>query len=394
MELRDKTVEELQARKAQIALDVDAEGADLDALETEARSINEELERRVSEENKREELRKMVASDDSEAKVVGKSPKMEGRKEMTELEVRSSKEYGQAFLNGWRSGDKNMTECRALLTTNTTASGVTGYVPVPVELETEIKTAWEEHQLINLVSKSAFKGNVKVGFELSATGASVHVEGAAAPNEEVVTLGTVEIKAETIKKWIRVSDEALNGTTVDTAGYLYKEIAYRIVEKAEEILVGKITGAPAAATSSAVGVPVLSVSAIAEDTIVQAMALLSGGAQNLHIAMNRASYPAFRALELNGNYAIDVFEGLRDRIIFTDKLPAFGTASANAIFAIIGDFSAVQANFPNGNGVEILVDPYTDAESDLVKIVGKQYVGFGIVKDKCLVNIKKVASNG
>lgn len=302
-------------------------------------------------------------------------------------EIRSSEEYAQAYLNMLKTRDDS--EVRALLTTNTTASGLTGYVPVPVELENEIKTAWEEHQLMGLVKHSNFKGNVKIGFELSATGASIHVEGAAAPDEEVVTLGAVEIKAEMIKKWIRVSDEALEGTTVDTAGYLYKEIAYRIVEKAEEILVGKITAAGTTATATSVGVPKLT-AAPAKDTVLNALALLAGQAGNLKIAMNRGTYPEFRNLELNANYGIDVFEGLRDRIVFTDKLPVYGTATAGKVYMIIGDFAnGVQANFPNGDQITMLTDPYTDAQSDLVKIVGRQYVGIGIVGDKHLVNVVK-----
>lgn len=46
MEIKEMTIEELEARKAEIATEVDAEGADLDALEGEIRSINAELESR------------------------------------------------------------------------------------------------------------------------------------------------------------------------------------------------------------------------------------------------------------------------------------------------------------------------------------------------------------
>lgn len=389
MEIKTMSAADLQMRMAQIKTEVDAEDADLDALETEARAIKEELEAREATEAKKAEVREMVAS--------GKTPEtreIEKHEEETKMptinEIRSSKEYEEAYLNMLKTRDDS--EARALLSTNTTGTGLTGYVPVPTFLETEIKTAWEEHRLMGLIKKSAFKGNVKIGFELSATGAAIHVEGTAAPTEEVVTLGTVEIKAEMIKKWIRVSDEALEGTTVDTAGYLYKEIAHRIVEKAEEVLVGKITAAGATATATAVGVPQLSANP-AVDTILNALALLSGQAGNLHIAMNRGTYAAFRTLELNAQYGIDVFEGLRDRIIFTDKLPAFSAASTGDVYMIIGDFGyGVQANFPNGEGLQMLTDPYTDAESDLVKIVGRQYVGIGIVADKALVNVKKVAA--
>lgn len=386
MEIKTMSAEELQARMAEIRTAVDAEDADLDALETEARSIREELEARKAAEAKRQELRDLVAS--------GKAPEartIEENKEEKNVsdikEIRSSQEYASAYLKMLKTRDDS--EVRALLTTNTTASGVTGYVPVPTALETEIRTAWETHQLMGLVKHSTFKGNVKIGFELSATGASVHVEGAAAPDEEVVTLGAVEIKAEMIKKWIRVSDEALEGTTVDTAGYLYKEIAQKIVEKAEEILVDKITAAGTTASATAVAVPKLT-SAPAVDTVLNALALLAGQAGNIRIAMNRGTYAAFRTLELNASYGIDVFEGLRDQIVFTDKLPAYASAAAGKSYMIIGDFAnGVQANFPNGDQIMMLTDPYTDAQSDLVKIVGRQYVGIGIVGDRHLVNVVK-----
>lgn len=388
MDLKEMTIEQLEERKAAIASEIDAPEADLDALEEEARSIKEEIETRKKEEAKKAEIRSAVAA--GEGEVVKKIEEVEVKKSMTVNEVRSSKEYEAAYLEMLKTRDDS--ECRALLTTNTTGTGLTGYVPVPTFLENEIRTAWEEHRLMGLVKKSSFKGNVKIGFELSATGASVHVEGTDAPTEEVVTLGTVEIKAEMIKKWIRVSDEALEGTTVDTAGYLYKEIAHRIVEKAEEILVGVITANPAAATSTAVGVPQLAANP-AKDTILNALALLSGEASNVNIAMNRATYAAFRLLELNANYGIDVFEGLRDRIVFTDKLPAFSAASTGDVYMIIGDFGrGVQANFPNGDSVQMLTDPYTDAQADLVKIVGRQYVGINVVSDKALVNVKKAAT--
>ena len=387
MNLREMTVDQLMARREQIASLIDTDGADLDALETEARAINEELQRRAAEEARRASIRGMVAEAGSGTPVA--APARQGGTARSIEEIRGSREYRAAFLHLVKTGDD--TECRALLTTNTTGQGLTGYVPVPTFLETEIRTAWEQHRLLGLVKHTYLKGNVKIGFELSATGASIHVEGTAAPNEEAVTFGTVEIKAENIKKWIKISDEALEGTTVDTEGYLYKEIAHKIIEKAEEILIGKITGSPAAATSTAVGVPQLSANP-AEDTIVNALALLSAEAGDLHIAMNRQTYPAFRKIELGANYQIDTFEGLRDQIVYTDRLPAFGSASTGDVYAIIGDFGdGTQANFPNGDTMSILKDPYTNAEADLVKLVGREYVGIGVVADKMFVVLKKAA---
>lgn len=300
--------------------------------------------------------------------------------------TRDSLKYNQAFLRGVRTG--NYEECRSLLT-----EGVDGgTVPVPTQLESEIKTAWEESQLMGLVKKSRFKGNVRVGFEVSATGAEVHVEGEEAPDEETITIGSVELKAQNIKKWITVSDEALEGTTLDTAGYLYKEIAHKIVVEAERIAITKIIAEPATANATHAGVPV-SAKNPAADTIVRAVALLSGEARDLHLVMNRSTYPEFVAVALAAGYAIDVFDGLKDRIIYTEALKSFAAASTGDTYFIVGDFGdGFQANMPNGDNVTLLVDPYSRAEEDLVKIVGRQYVGMGVVAPKRFVKGNKVAA--
>lgn len=376
-------IDEIEARKAEIRtiLSGDTSELDIDALKEEVRQLNEEakaIEQRAAAEA---ELR--TAVEPAVIAAITEKKKEERNTMPTNIEVRSTPEYAAAYLKALKTGEE--TEARALLTEQ-----VSGQIPVPTFLESEIKTAWEENRLMALVKHSQFKGNVKIGFELSATGAAVHVEGSEAPEEEVVTIGVVEIKAETIKKWITVSDEALEGTTVDTMGYLYKEIAHKIVEKAEEVLIGKITGAPAAANATAVGVPAVSAAAIAADTIVQAAAKLSAQARNLYLVMNRQTYPAFVAEAMAANYAVDVFDGLKDRIVYTDKLPAFSAASGGQTYVIIGDFGyGAQANFPAGDNISLKVDDLSLSEKDLVKIVGKQYVGIGLVADRAFVKITK-----
>ena len=57
MELKEMTIEELEARKAAIAEEVDNPEADLTALEEEVRAINEELESRKAAETKKAEIR-------------------------------------------------------------------------------------------------------------------------------------------------------------------------------------------------------------------------------------------------------------------------------------------------------------------------------------------------
>ena len=62
MEFSTMTIEELESRKAQIAVDVEADGADLDALEAEIKGIKSELEARKAAAAKKAEIRTAVAT--------------------------------------------------------------------------------------------------------------------------------------------------------------------------------------------------------------------------------------------------------------------------------------------------------------------------------------------
>lgn len=390
MNYSEMTMEELLEARSAIPAELEAEGADLDALEERAKAINAEIESR----NKAAEQRQAILDSVVAGEGVTVKEFREDNNTMTVLEIRNSEEYRKAFLKAIKDNDDS--ECRALISDN--ADG--GVVPVPTFLENEIKNAWENCQIMSLVKQTKYKGNVKIGFEVSATGASVHVEGnystastenpGGVPVEETLVWGAVELKAENIKKWITISDEALEGTTIDTINEVYKEIAQRIVEAAESAAIGKIVNAGATVTTTNPGVPVSTASSVSADTIVIAESLLSGKAKDLHIAMNRQTYPTFIAVAMAANYAVDVFDGLKDKIVFTDALPAFSTADTGDTYAIVGDFGyGFQANKPNGDDIRITVDRYSLAEKDLVKIVGKQFVGMGVVAPKAFVKITK-----
>lgn len=191
-DFKEMSVEEIQARKAEIGTLVDTEDADLGALEEEIRAINEELEARKAEEAQKVEIRKAVA--EGEGEIIEKSP-VEERKEMTNEEIRNSKQYIDAYAEYVKNGDDK--EVRALLTENV----ANGTVPVPEFVYEIVKNAWEKEGIMSRVRKSYLKGNLKVGFEISADGAYVHTEGTAV-TEEALVLGVVELIPATIKKWI------------------------------------------------------------------------------------------------------------------------------------------------------------------------------------------------
>ena len=379
MEFKEMTVDQLEERKVQIGLEVDTPEADLDALENELRSIKEELERRKTEETKKADIRAAVAA--GEGAVVQKF-ESEERKMPDINEIRSSKEYAEAWKTYIITG--NDAECRALLTTQ-----ASGTVPVPVVLESGIQTAWENDPIMSRVRRTFVRGNLKVAFELSADGAYEHVEGTTAPTEESLTIGVVELIPKNIKKWITISDEVVAMGGEEFVRYITDEITYQIVKKAAGLGIADIVGAGTSNSSSAIGVPKIT-AAPSVTAIPTAAAYLSDQASNVVVVMNRLTDVEFLAAQASGNFAIDPFAGLPR--LYTSALPAYATASDNAVYAIVGDLSALQFNYPEGDGIVLKYDDMSLSEKDMVKIVGRQYAAHKITRPGRLVNIAKPAA--
>ena len=380
MELKDMTIEEMEERKSAIVAELDAEGADLDALEAEMKSIKEEIEARKAEEEKKAEIRQAIV--EGAGTVIRKFE--EEKKEMTKTpeEIRSSKEYVDAFARYLISEDA--TECRALLTTD-----ASGSVPVPVIVDEIIRTAWDNDEILSRVRKTNIRGNLKVAFELSADGAYVHTEGTSAPTEEALALGIVTMIPKNIKKWIHISDEAIAMGGETLVRYIYDELTYQIIKKLAALVVADVAGAPTSATSSAASAAAIT-EAPAVNTVANAFANLSDEARTPVVVMNKLTYATFKAAQKAANFATDVFEGLP--VLFNNSLPAYDSASANAVYAFVGDLSGVQVNYPEGDGIVIKYDDVTEAEADLVKIVGRQYCAHALTACGRFCNIKKPSS--
>ena len=379
MNFKDMSADELMERRAAIATEIDAPEADLDALESEARAINEELETRKAEEAKRNEIREAVKNGAWE---IIETIKEEREKHMTINEIRNSREYVDAFARYIKTGKDE--EVRALLTTNATVSGA--YVPVPELVEARIRTAWQKLGIMELVRKTYAKGILKVGFELSADGALVHNEGTNANSEEALVLGIVELSPVSIKKWITVSDEAMDMSSEEFLYYIYDEITYRIAKKAQELLLAKITAASTTAASDAVSVAEIDDKAPSVSIVSECLGNLSDEAINPVIVMSKGTWSQFKAAQYAAGYAVDPFEGLP--VYFDSTIPTYSSTATTGTWLIVGDFGVgAQANFPSGDEITLKFDDLSLAEKDLNKIVGRQYVGLGLVADKAFCRV-------
>ena len=356
----------IESRMAEIKTELEtADEERMTALETEVA----DLEARKAE--LIEQRKKVIADVIKNGKEIEKVEERE--KNMTIQEVRNSQAYINAYANYIKTGKDD--ECRALLTENV-ESPLVGNVPVPTFVEGIIAEALKASPIMSRVRKTYAKGNVKVGFELSAPIATVHAEGSGAMDPENLQLGIVTMVPTTLKKFVEISDEALDTMAgEDCLRYVYSEVGRKIIKAEEKMVVDAILAAPQTATATAPAVGKLTIQAAGVADFINARALLTSEASDLVIIATPAQYAAYKALALSAGFAFDPFEGIE--VLFSD----YATAP------IIGDLNGVMANYPNGDNVQFKFDDTTLMTSDLVRVLGRKPVGIAVVGNNYFAKI-------
>ena len=388
MEINEMKLDDIQVRKAEIVarrdaitLELESEEVDLDALEKETADLNDE-ERMLNDreaaiyqaaEERQKELQDVM---DHGTEVEN----FERGNTMTNLEVRKTQEYAEAYAEYIKTGDDK--ECRALLTEN-----VSGNVPVAEYAEDRVRTAWNREGIMSRVRKTYLKGNLKIGWEKSADSAYVHTEAAnTAVTEESLVLGVTNLTPKSIKKWISISDEVMDMKGTAFLDYIYDELTYQIAKKAADVLVAAIVACTAGGSNDHPMVESVTATTVTLGLTAKALAKLSDEAANPVIIMNKATWGSFKAVQAEGNYGYDPFEGLP--VVFNNSLSTFDAATTGVCYAIVGDLGiGAQANFPNGDEINIKVDELSKMEYDLVRILGREYVGLGVVAPNAFCKI-------
>lgn len=357
--------EGVENRASQIVVelaDADAEGietlnAELEAIEERKSVLNAELE------EKRQA---------AQAVAEGAGKVIETRKEEKKMsmEIRNSHEYIEAFAKYVKTGSDK--ECRALLSDNVQ----NGVVPVPTFVGEIVAKRLEDSEILRRVRRMNAAGNVKVGFEIDAPAAAAHTEGGDPVTEEALVLGIVNLVPVTYKKWVQISDEALDSMSGEEyLRYIYDEVSRGIIKAEENAVVAAILAAPQTATASAPAVAKTGSAAGAITDFVDARALLSSAAEDLVIICTPAQYASYRGLQMAANYGVDPFDGLE--VLFND----------NATAPIIGDLSGVMMNLPKGEAIEFKYDDKTLMTSDMVKVLGRQPAAIGLVGNKFFAKV-------
>lgn len=379
MEFKNMSAEQLEARLAEIRGLIDADDADLDALETEVRGINEELDARVQAHEKRAALLDMIS--DGAGEVQEDFTPEEERKVIDTMEIRNTKEYIDAYSDYIKTGDDS--ECRALLTEN-----VGGTVAVPEIVYDIVKTAWDDEDLLRRVRKAYLKGDVKVNFEISGGDATWHTEGGDPVPEEELYLGIIELKPQSVKKWISISDETYDLRGEAFLDYIYRELAHRIAKAMADKMIAKIAACGTVSTTTCVGVPAFTSTTLSVGLVAQAMGYLSDEARRPVVMMHQLTKAAFKAAQYAANFPIDPFEGLD--VVINNSIASFSAADTGVPFLIVGDLeNGALANFPNGEGIEFKFDTLSQKKKDLIEVLGREYVALEVIAPNHFVKVTK-----
>lgn len=349
MEFTNMSMEDLEARLAAIPAELDADGADVDALGEEVRAIKAEKESRLAAEAKKAEIRANVANGAGTTVETFKEEKNTMSTEQRKAEMIDA-------LAEYIKGRATAEQRAMLLTTDAT----NGTVKVSNIVDNFIWTDWDKSPLLSRIRKVYVKGNYSVGYEVSATGAVKHTEGANAPTEETLTLAYIDFVAQYYKKWIRVSDRVLALKGQEFMDYLLSEFGHQLAVALENAIVAEIA---ASTLSAKVTNPIDNTAAMA------GFAALSDEATNPVIIISKANYAnIMNERATTGSKIEDPFSGFE--VLFNNTVTGM----------LIGDLDGVVANFPEGEDFKFIVDEKSLAEQDLVKIVGKVLCDIHLVR--------------
>lgn len=347
-------LEAIETRLKEINELLGDENADVDALQAEVRSLKEQRETALEEIKQRKAEVKEVLAEAKEVETFGKE---EVRKTMDIKELRNTQEYINAYAEYIKGNDKAI---RMLITENAGEAVQGNRIAVPTYVENKVWTDWDNSPILSRIRKVFIKGNYKVGYEASATGAVLHAEGTNAPQEEQLVINYIDFVANYYKKWIKVSDNVMALTGSFFIDYLFDEFGHQMAVALENAIVAELQ------TST---LTVAVTHALDGDAVLAGLGALSDEATNPVAIMSKATYVAIKSIRTTAGARLeDVFEGLE--VLFNN----------NVTGVLVGDLDGVVANFPEGMDFKYIVDDRSLAEQDLIKIVGKILVAIHLVR--------------
>lgn len=414
----EERMNEVIARQNEIVEEVEAKKEEFESADTDKRDeLLDEVEALTEEHDKLDEEAKELAEEKEElakqeermslARSLSKTV-IEERKDQMEnnTNILETAEYKQAYADYVR-GKIDEKEIRSILSRSGSAnlSTSTSYVPIPVVMQGYVETAWYNYgKFSRLVSETFEPAIFKIPVEVSASDAAWHSENGDAVSQEEITFGQIVLQPKMIKKFIALTDELMAMGADDFLRYISDELVYKVILALDEAIINRTDVGGLGVIGIAGNSLTETVSAeLGFNVINEALSNLVTF-EDLTIAMNPATFfnnfmgltdqmgqPIFRIVADNNQRPQYYISG--HRVEFTQALPAYADAKAGDVYAIVGNFRrGYRLNYPQGRNVITLVDPYTLATEDVVRMIGRLYVAGNVVKPKHFAELKIPAS--
>lgn len=247
MDFTQMTVEQLMERRAAIAAAVDAPDADLDALEAEARGINEELERRRNAESQRTAIRTAVADGAGEATTTFDNHE---REERTMFGVETVE-----YRNAWVRRICNLPMSEEERSALTSAAAVIPTMTINAIWDRLVKPA----ELLGRVDVSQFPTYVRFPKATTVNAATAHAVGASI-SESSDVIGYVDLVPNEYVKLLTVGADIEHMAIDAIHDWIVDNLVGKIREEInKDILVGtgtnELKGITASVNASATAIP-------------------------------------------------------------------------------------------------------------------------------------------
>lgn len=343
-------LQEIELRLSAIKTEIDGDGADLNAIETEINALKEERTALLVKVEKRKQLIDIVVADGKIIKEFydeAEERKMEFNKE----NVMGSTEYRSAYLKTLQGKPLDEVEQRAY----STAAG-TGAEVIPTITANKVMTKVFEIApvLEHMTNLFHVPGNLKWAVEATNNDAAIHTEnGAITPASD--TLTEISLSAYEVTKALRVS-RTVSAMSIDAfEGFLVQLLADNLAKKLES-LVFTGTGSSQAtglvkAGSGASGVYVdntdqvsIAVGATVAEADVLAWYGMIGNYPNAKAYMSKATFLAYfyPIMNVGKNISVKNINGqfyVMDAPVFFTSTLTKGIAYMASLDQLVGNFA-------------------------------------------------------
>lgn len=283
MEIKNMTIDQIEARMAEIRTEMDAEGADITALTAEVRAMNDRKEELRKAEDARKELRSMVAAGDGKTVHEFKPKEHEDRTFGID-----SVEYRNAYLKNLQGKELTEIERRAF----TVASGATATITANRIMDVVRDHAW----LLERCTTIYANGKIEYYIEGTNNEAEDHTENAAI-TPAADTLTKITLTPAEITKMIQVS-AASSALSIDAfEGWLADQLGKAIARKINSKIITAMMASAASAGTT-----------ITKDDVLALLGTVKGESIAI-VCNNKTLFTKLAALQDNGKSPLVRFDG-------------------------------------------------------------------------------------